>query len=116
MCFSADSLVTEPTVVEPRRTGLNVTVRSKRRGERLQRRERALEKAEKVAASIASAPVAQKPRKPQFAQDPSDPIRSYLRDIGKTKLLTASEEVELSRGIQVFGLPLLLLREALGLR
>lgn len=116
MCFPADSPACEAAVIEPQRTGLNVTVRSMRRGERLQRRERALEKAEKVAASIASAPVAQKPRKPQFAQDPSDPIRSYLRDIGKTKLLTAGEEIELSRGIQVCDFPLLLLREALGLR
>lgn len=76
-------------------------VKSKRRGERLRRRERALEKAERVAASIACAPVAPKPKKPQLSQDPSDPIRAYLRDIGKTKLLTSAEEVHLSQGIQV---------------
>jgi RNA polymerase primary sigma factor len=76
-------------------------VKSKRKLERIKRRERALEKAEKVAAALASAPTFPKPKKPQIAHDPSDPIRAYLRDIGRTKLLTSKEEVELSLMIQV---------------
>jgi len=60
-----------------------------------------LEKAEKVATALASAPAAPKPKKPQIAADPSDPIRAYLRDIGRTKLLTSKEEVDLSLSIQV---------------
>lgn len=67
----------------------------------MRRRERALEKAEKVATALASAPAVLKPKKPQISSDPSDPIRAYLRDIGKTKLLTSKEEVDLSLKIQV---------------
>ncbi|CAM6011670.1 unnamed protein product [Sphagnum balticum] len=78
----------------------DVMVRSSRRVHRLQKRERALEKAEKVAAIIASNSAHFRPKKIQGAQELSDPICSYLRDIGRTKLLTAAEEVELSRGIQ----------------
>ncbi len=82
----------------------DVMVRSSRRVHRLQKRERALEKAEKVAAIIASNSAHFRPKKIQGAQELSDPICSYLRDIGRTKLLTAAEEVELSRGIQVIGI------------
>lgn len=78
----------------------NVAVKSKRKGERRKKRERALEKAEKLATALASAPPAPRPKKPQISQEPTDPVRAYLRDIGKTKLLTASEEVALSRKIQ----------------
>ncbi|CAK9199254.1 unnamed protein product, partial [Sphagnum troendelagicum] len=78
----------------------DLMVRSSRRVHRLQKRERALEKAEKVAAIIASNSAHFRPKKIQGAQELSDPICSYLRDIGRTKLLTAAEEVELSRGIQ----------------
>ncbi|KAG0568696.1 hypothetical protein M758_6G035700 [Ceratodon purpureus] len=81
-------------------TRVDVTVKSKRKGERMKRRERALEKAEKVASALASAPPFPKPKKVAFAHDPSDPIRTYLRDIGKTRLLTGSEEIVLSRKIQ----------------
>ncbi|KAG0587394.1 hypothetical protein KC19_2G161400 [Ceratodon purpureus] len=84
----------------PQIKSVGVVVKSKRRLERIKRRERALEKAEKVASALASAPAAPKPRKPQMSPDPSDPIRAYLRDIGRTKLLTSKEEVELSLQIQ----------------
>ncbi|XP_024395432.1 uncharacterized protein [Physcomitrium patens] len=79
---------------------IQVAVKSKRKGERRKRRERALERAEKVATDLASAPPLPKPKKPQLAADPSDPVRAYLRDIGRTKLLTAREEVDLSHQIQ----------------
>eukprot|EP00850_Spirogloea_muscicola_P003949 SM000016S01937 [mRNA] locus=s16:728202:730520:- [translate_table: standard] len=75
-------------------------VRSTKRIERLQKRERATERAEQVAAA-ASIAVPIKVKKPSLGQhDPSDPIRSYLREIGKTRLLTGLEEVQLSQGIQ----------------
>ena len=67
----------------------------------MRRRERALEKAEKVASALASAPPLVKPKKVFLAHDPSDPIRAYLRNLGRSKLLTGSEEVALSRKIQV---------------
>eukprot|EP00850_Spirogloea_muscicola_P019784 SM000199S05411 [mRNA] locus=s199:123460:125778:+ [translate_table: standard] len=75
-------------------------VRSTKRIERLQKRERATERAEQVAAAASiAAPI--KAKKPSLGQhDPSDPIRSYLREIGKTRLLTGLEEVQLSQGIQ----------------
>lgn len=79
----------------------NVAVKSKRKKERMRKRERALEKAEKTASALASAPPVPKPKKLQIMRTPSDPIRSYLRDIKRTKLLSASEEVALSRKIQV---------------
>ena len=60
-----------------------------------------MEKAEKVASALASAPAVPKPKKLEISRDPSDPIRAYLRNIGKTKLLTAREEVDLSHKIQV---------------
>lgn len=85
----------------PQTRGVDITVRSKRKGERVRRRERALLKAEKVATTLADAPALPKPKKLQISPDPSDPVRAYLRDIGKTKLLTGSEEVALSRKIQV---------------
>lgn len=91
---------TAPTEVDDR-DGVDIKVRSKRRAERIKKRQRALEKAEKVATAIAAAPPAPKPKKLQISQDPSDPVRAYLRDIGKTKLLTGAEEVALSRKIQV---------------
>lgn len=67
----------------------------------MRKRERALEKAEKVATRLASLPAMPKPKKPQITSDLSDPIRAYLRDIGKSKLLTSKEEAELSYSIQV---------------
>jgi RNA polymerase sigma factor (RpoD-like family) len=79
---------------------VDVTVKSRRRMERMRKRERALEKAEKVATTLASLPAMPKPKKPQITADLSDPIRAYLRDIGKSKLLTSKEEAELSYSIQ----------------
>lgn len=95
-----DSNDAEAADEPPRIRSVGVVVKSKRKLERIKRRERALEKAEKVAAALASAPTFPKPKKPQIAHDPSDPIRAYLRDIGRTKLLTSKEEVELSLMIQ----------------
>jgi RNA polymerase primary sigma factor len=80
---------------------MDIMVKSKRKGERMRKRERALEKAEKVASVLASLPPVPKPKKATIVYDPSDPIRAYLRDIGRTRLLTAPEEVALSRKIQV---------------
>ncbi|XP_024360553.1 uncharacterized protein [Physcomitrium patens] len=84
----------------PQTMDFNVAVKSKRKKERMRKRERALEKAEKTASALASAPPVPKPKKLQIMRTPSDPIRSYLRDIKRTKLLSASEEVALSRKIQ----------------
>lgn len=95
-----DSNDAETSEELPRNRSVDVTVKSKRRGERMRRRERALEKAEKIATALASAPAVPKPKKPQISSDPSDPIRAYLRDIGRTKLLTSKEEVDLSLKIQ----------------
>lgn len=95
-----DSNDAETVEGAPRIRSVGVAVKSKKRLERIKKRERALEKAEKVASDLASAPVAPKPKKPQISPDPSDPIRAYLRDIGRTKLLTSKEEVALSLKIQ----------------
>lgn len=96
-----DSASARTAEVSTRTRAVDVTVKSKRKGERMRRRERALEKAEKVASALASAPPLPKPKKLIISHDPSDPIRAYLRDIGRTKLLTGLEEVTLSRKIQV---------------
>eukprot|EP00245_Coleochaete_scutata_P015226 TRINITY_DN6702_c0_g1_i1.p1 TRINITY_DN6702_c0_g1~~TRINITY_DN6702_c0_g1_i1.p1 ORF type:complete len:597 (+),score=109.66 TRINITY_DN6702_c0_g1_i1:170-1960(+) len=75
-----------------------IAVKSRRKTERLLRRERALEKADKAIMN-AMLPVKKKPSQ-QAVTDRGDPIRSYMRDLGKSKLLTSKEEVELARGIQ----------------
>ncbi|KAL2631942.1 hypothetical protein R1flu_016628 [Riccia fluitans] len=74
-----------------------IAVRSSRRRERILKRERALMKADQAAVT---APTTSKAKKSQPTYDPQDPVRAYLRDIGKTKLLTSSEEIELAEGIQ----------------
>lgn len=79
----------------------NVAVKSNRKNERFRKRERALEKAGKVAFALASSPPVPKADKSLIKHRLSDPICSYLRDVKNSKLLTAFEEVALSRKIQV---------------
>ncbi|KAL3689865.1 hypothetical protein R1sor_016174 [Riccia sorocarpa] len=74
-----------------------IAVKSGRRRERILKRERALLKADQAAAAV---PTVTKPKKAQATYDPQDPVRAYLREIGKSKLLTSSEEIELAEGIQ----------------
>lgn len=82
-----------------RRTRSDITVWSSRRRERILKRERALLRADMNAASAVT-PGLSKAKKPQASYDSSDPVRAYLRDISKTKLLTSAEEVGLAEGIQ----------------
>ncbi|KAG6558042.1 hypothetical protein Mapa_000222 [Marchantia paleacea] len=95
----AGRLCDDPQAYEYERDGrsYSIAVRSNRRRERILKRERALVKADQAAAA---APTTSKAKKSQPAYDPQDPVRAYLRDIGKTKLLTSSEEIELAEGIQ----------------
>ncbi|EPS64499.1 sigma factor, partial [Genlisea aurea] len=81
----------------------NITVRSKRQTERKDRRTRAAEKmsATTILPLKSSTSSARKKRSPVQEIDHSDPLR-YLRGITtSSKLLNASEEQELSKGIQV---------------
>lgn len=86
--------------VSPLQKTYNITARSSRQTERRARRARASEKAASVASTILPARSARKGKKAVVSNGHiSDSIR-LLRDWGSSKLLTASEEVELSRGIQ----------------
>ena len=78
----------------------NITVRSRRQSERRARRVRAAEKAANSVISMKSGSSGKKKRSAVQEIDYSDPLR-YLRGTTSTsKLLTASEELELSEGIQ----------------
>lgn len=79
----------------------NVAVRSKRQKERKARRVRAAERAAASVVSVKSGSTSKKKRSSVQDVDYSDPLR-YLRGTTTTsRLLTASEEQELSEGIQV---------------
>lgn len=78
----------------------SIAVRSIRRTERKFRRTRAAEKAAANTVSVKSSSSSRKKRSAIQDIDYSDPLR-YLRGTTTTKLLTASEELELSEGIQV---------------
>ncbi|XP_021850551.1 RNA polymerase sigma factor sigB [Spinacia oleracea] len=101
--------VSEPADMEPTIEELqlleveldeSITVRSTRQGERKARRARA---AEKVASNVVSVKVGSNSRKKRTSVqevDYSDPLR-YLRGAtNSSRLLTSSEETELSAGIQ----------------
>lgn len=79
----------------------NVAVKSKRRKERLLKRERAIAKAEKAAEATASAASSRLKRSSITTDSANDPVRTYLREIGRSRLLNSAEEIELSQGIQV---------------
>ncbi|KDP39610.1 hypothetical protein JCGZ_02630 [Jatropha curcas] len=77
-----------------------IAVRSRRQTERKERRTRAAEKAAANVMSWKSGSTSKKKRGPLQEVDYSDPLR-YLRGTTSTsKLLTATEELELSEGIQ----------------
>ncbi|XP_077234760.1 RNApolymerase sigma subunit 2 [Tasmannia lanceolata] len=78
----------------------SVAVRSGRQTERRARRERAAEKAAATVVSVKSGSSSKKKRSALQDIDYSDPLR-YLRGTTSTaRLLTATEELELSEGIQ----------------
>lgn len=86
--------------VSPLQKTYNIKARSSRQMERRARRVRAAEKAASVASTISPTRSTQKGKKAVASKGhTSDSIR-LLRDWGNPKLLTAREEVELSRGIQ----------------
>lgn len=79
-----------------------IAVRSKRQIERKARRDRAAEKAAANVVSVKSGSNSRKKRASVQDVDHSDPLR-YLRSTTSTsRLLTATEEIELSEGIQVW--------------
>ncbi|KAL6008634.1 hypothetical protein ACLOJK_034148 [Asimina triloba] len=78
----------------------SIAVRSARQTERRARRERAAEKVASTVIPVKSASSTRRKRSSIQAVDYSDPLR-YLRGTTNTsKLLTATEELELSEGIQ----------------
>lgn len=79
----------------------SIVVRSNRQVERKARRARAAEKASAGVVSVRSGPTSRRKRVSLQEVDYSDPLR-YLRGTTSTsRLLTATEELELSEGIQV---------------
>ncbi|KAK3007480.1 hypothetical protein RJ639_013579 [Escallonia herrerae] len=79
----------------------NIAVRSRRQTERKARRAKAAEKAAASVVSVKSGSMSRKKRASIQDIDYSDPLR-YLRGTTSTsRLLTATEEQELSEGIQV---------------
>lgn len=79
----------------------SIAVRSKRQTERKARRTRAAEKTATSVVSLKSGSSSRKKRNSLQEVDYSDPLR-YLRATTSTsRLLTATEELELSEGIQV---------------
>lgn len=100
-----DSLDVGPTCEElqtlQEQTSNSIAVRSKRQTERKARRDKAAEKAAANVVSVKSGSNARKKRASLQDIDHSDPLR-YLRATTSTsRLLTATEEIELSEGIQV---------------
>lgn len=82
----------------------SIAVRSIRQNERKARRTRAAEKASTSVVSVRSGPTGRRKRTTIQEVDYSDPLR-YLRATTSTsRLLTATEELELSEGIQVCNL------------
>ncbi|CAK7341705.1 unnamed protein product [Dovyalis caffra] len=77
-----------------------IAVRSKRQTERKTRRARAAEKAAANVVSVKSGSTSKKKRVPLQEVDHSDPLRFFRGASSSSKLLSATEEVELSEGIQ----------------
>jgi len=79
----------------------NITVRSGRQSERHARRAKAAEQAANSVISVRSGSSGKKKRSALQEIDYSDPLRYLKGTTSTSKLLTASEEFELSEGIQV---------------
>lgn len=82
----------------------SIAARSGRRTERKAKREKAAEKAISDVISVKAAEKASSSRKKHFSAqeiDYSDPLHYLRSTTNTTKLLTATEEIELSEGIQV---------------
>lgn len=80
----------------------SIAVRSRRQSERKAKRDRAAEKAAANVVAVKSGSNSRKKRASVQDVDHSDPLR-YLRSTTSTsRLLTATEEIELSEGIQVW--------------
>lgn len=98
------SEVEEPTVEElqilQEELAKSIAVRSSRQPERKARRARAAEKASATVVSVKSGSMSKKKRASQEI-DHSDPLRYLRQTTSSSKLLTATEEQELSEGIQV---------------
>ncbi|XP_047334105.1 RNA polymerase sigma factor sigB [Impatiens glandulifera] len=77
------------------------TVRSSRQTERKERRTRAVGKASVNVVSVKSGSSSRRKRAPAQEIDYSDPLRYLRATTGSSKLLTATEEHDLSEGIQV---------------
>ncbi|KAF9661276.1 hypothetical protein SADUNF_Sadunf19G0051300 [Salix dunnii] len=78
----------------------NIVVRSKRQTERKARRARAAEKAAANFVFMKSDSACKKKRVPMQEVDQSDPLRFFRGASTSSRLLSATEEVELSGGIQ----------------
>ncbi|GLT95451.1 hypothetical protein SLE2022_131320 [Rubroshorea leprosula] len=78
----------------------SIAVRSRRQAERKARRARAAEKASANIVSVKSGPSSRKKRSSLQEVDYSDPLRFLRGTTSTSRLLTATEELELSEGIQ----------------
>ncbi|KAK4410985.1 RNA polymerase sigma factor sigB [Sesamum angolense] len=108
--YPASHSLTESDDVEPSAEELefleaqlskSIAVRSKRQTERRARRTRAAEKAAANIVSVKSGSSSRKKRSAVQDVDYSDPLRYLRGTTSSSRLLTASEEQVLSRGIQV---------------
>lgn len=79
----------------------NIAVRSNRQTERKERRTRAAEKTASSVVTLKSGSSSRKKRGSVQEVDYSDPLRYLRATTSSSKLLTATEELELSEGIQV---------------
>lgn len=79
----------------------SIAVRSRRQTERKERRVRAAEKAAANVVSVKSGSLSKKKRASLQDVDYTDPLRYLRATTSSCKLLTATEETELSEGIQV---------------
>ncbi|XP_027354767.1 RNA polymerase sigma factor sigB isoform X2 [Abrus precatorius] len=78
----------------------SIAVRSRRQTERKARRVRAAEKATTNIVSFKPGSTSRRKRASKQEVDHSDPLRYLRTTTGSTRLLTSSEEIELSEGIQ----------------
>lgn len=79
----------------------SVKIKSKRQKERKAKRERAAEKSAATVVSVKSGSTSRKKRASSQDIDYSDPLWYLRGTTSSTKLLTASEELQVSAGIQV---------------
>jgi phosphate starvation-inducible protein PhoH len=79
----------------------SIVVRSKRQTQRKAKRARAAEKAAANFVFMKSGSACKKKRVPVQEVDQSDPLRFFRGASTSSRLLSATEEVELSEGIQV---------------